>query len=42
MSDPSNANEAIELGLFEPSETSKSDTSDTKPARIIIHKEQNE
>ena len=32
MSDPVNANEAIELGLFEPSEPTKSDTSDTKPA----------
>jgi hypothetical protein len=27
-----NANEAVELGLFEPSKTTKSDTSDTKPA----------
>jgi hypothetical protein len=32
MSDPANANEAVELGLFEPSEPTKSDTSDTKSA----------
>jgi hypothetical protein len=31
MSDPANANEAIDLGLFKPSEPPKSETSTSDP-----------